>query len=81
MQLMEEARLGSLTDAQKYVVVVFDEIRVKEDLVYERHEQEIIGFVDLGNIPNQLRAMEGSEKLSKAKALQPDVATHASAKK
>ena len=78
---MEEARLGSLTDAQKYVVVVFDEIRVKEDLVYERHEQEIIGFVDLGNIPNQLRAMEGSEKLSKAKALQPDVATHASAKK
>ena len=78
---MEEARLGSLTDAQKYVVVVFNEIRVKEDLVYERHQQEIIGFVDLGNIPNQLRAMEGSEKLSKAKALQPDVATHASVKK
>ena len=53
---------------------MFDEIRIKEDLVYDSHQQEIIGFVDLGNVPNQLRAKERNEKLFDAKALEPDVA-------
>ena len=45
--------LKSLTDSsldtQRYVVVLFDEIKVQSNLVFDKHTGELIGYVDLGD--------------------------------
>lgn len=37
-----------LDEWQKYVIVILDEMHIKEDLVYEKHSGEFIGFANLG---------------------------------
>lgn len=51
-----------MPDFQKHVCLVFDEVRIKEDLVYDKHSCQIIGFVNLGNVGNQLLELERFEK-------------------
>ena len=41
-------------DHKKYVTLVMDEMYIKSDLVYDKHEGTVIGFVNLGNVNNQL---------------------------
>ena len=45
---------------QKYVAVVFDEMKIKEGIVYDKYECRIIGFVDLGVVNNTLLSFEHS---------------------
>ena len=59
LQMMKEAKMDELEDWQKYVAVVFDEVKIKEDLVYNKHTSEIIGFLDLGDVNNQLDSLAG----------------------
>ena len=40
---------SSLKGIQRYVVLSFDEIEIQENLVYDKHPGELIGFVDLGD--------------------------------
>ena len=40
----------------------FDEVRIKEQLVDDKHSCEIIGFVNLGDVNNELLEMECAEK-------------------
>ena len=47
-------------DLNRYVVFVIDEMHVKEELVYDKHEGSLIGFVNLGNINNQLLQLEAA---------------------
>jgi len=39
-------------------VLVIDEMHIKEELIYDKHEGSLIGFVNLGNINNQLLELE-----------------------
>ena len=41
-----------------YVTLVMDEVHIKEDLVYDKHQGHLIGFVDLGNANNKLLEYE-----------------------
>ena len=59
-QLRREARVDSLQEWKKYVAVVFDEVKVKEGIVYDKHECRIVGFVDFGDVNNALLAFERS---------------------
>lgn len=59
-QLVEEAKLAEIPEYQKYVALVFDEVKVKEDLVYNKHSGEVIGFVDITDINMHLKAFERS---------------------
>ena len=59
-QLQREAKLDSIPDFKRHVCLVFDEVKVKEDLVYEKHSGELIGFVNIGEINNQLLEYEQS---------------------
>ncbi len=34
---------------QRYVVLSIDEVKIQENLVYDKHSGELIGFVDLGD--------------------------------
>ena len=73
-QLMQEAGVVNLEEWKKYVVVLFDEVKIKEDLVFNKHTCEIVGFVDLGNVNNQLGALAESADTG---SFNPDrVATH-----
>lgn len=54
---MAEAKVNELEEWQKYVVVVFDEVKIKEDLVYDKNSNKIIGFVDMGEVNNELDSL------------------------
>ena len=45
--LMKEAKVGSLDNYETHVALCFDEVRIKENLVYDKHGVKIIGYVDL----------------------------------
>lgn len=45
-QLIMEADVKEEKD--KYVVLVFDEMKIREDLVFDKHSCELVGFVKRG---------------------------------
>ena len=57
-QLLDEIKIDTLAEWQKYVGLIFDEMKVKEGIVYNKHSSEVIGFVDLGKVTNQLQEFE-----------------------
>ena len=70
--LEEEAKLSELPEWKRHVTLVLDEMKVKESLVYNKHQTKVIGFVNMGDIGDHLDQLErdiGNEKI-------PHVATH-----
>lgn len=43
------SRTKSFTDLERWVVVMFDEMKIKCNLVFDKHSEKLIGFVDLGD--------------------------------
>ena len=41
-----------LFDVQKYVVVLFNEMKIQINLVFDNHSNELMGLVDLGDATN-----------------------------
>ena len=68
--LFDEASVDGLPDWKKYVVVLFDGKKVQESLVYDKHSAQVIGFVQLGDLNNQLSEFEQD------KTKHPPIATH-----
>ena len=42
----------------QYVLLLIDEMHIREDLVYDKHSGEVIGFTNLGEINEHLLAFE-----------------------
>ena len=40
----------SFSEIERYVTILFDEMKTQENLVWDKNSGEMIGFVDLGNI-------------------------------
>ena len=59
-QLKAAAKPLTLKEWEKLVVLLVDEIYIKEDLVYDKHEGTLIGFMNLGEVNNHLLAFEQS---------------------
>ena len=59
-QLMNEAKMETLKDFEKNVLLVFDEVNIRDSLVYDKHGVGILGFVDVGDINNDLLSFERS---------------------
>ena len=72
--LAKEASVSSASCYQKNVVLVFYEMRIREDLVFDKHEEIVLGFVDLGKVENQLLELERSVK--KGINIVQEVASH-----
>ena len=70
--LMKEAGLDKSTilGYQKFVTILFDEIKVKESIVYDKHSSHVLGFVELNDLYDELLQLEDSEEGHKP------VATH-----
>ena len=63
-QLMNAANAGSCPKWHKLLILLIDEIHIKESLVYDKHSGEMIGFVDLGEVNNRLTAFERSIEIN-----------------
>ena len=59
-QLYHAAKLDSCEEREKYVILLLDEMHIKEDLVFDKHSGELIGFINLGDINSHLLALEQS---------------------
>ena len=62
MQLLEVLKQQKPTHLAKYVVIVLDEMYVKEGLVIQRSSGALIGYQDLGDINNILHDAENQIK-------------------
>ena len=47
-------------ELNRYVFLVMDEVHIKTDLVYDKHQGSLIGFVNLGNTNNRLLEFENT---------------------
>lgn len=56
--LIREAKIDSLTKIQKHVILLLDEMKVREDVVFDKLTGEVIGLVNLGDINNELKSFE-----------------------
>ncbi len=43
----------------RYVILVIDEMKVQEDLVYDKTGNNLLGFVNLGNVNSEIEMLEG----------------------
>lgn len=59
-QLGCAAKLDSCESFQKCVIMLMDEMHIKEGLVYDKHSGSLTGFVDIGDINSHLLAFERS---------------------
>ena len=66
MQLCQAANLKSSKKIDQYVILILDEMHIKESLVYDKHTGELIGFTDLGDINSHIVAFEKSLTDSKS---------------
>ncbi|KAL5457434.1 hypothetical protein EMCRGX_G034693 [Ephydatia muelleri] len=74
-QLCHEANIDSIPDHEKYVCLVFDEVKIKEDLVFDKHSLELVGFVQIGDINTHLSKFESCSMPQKT-PVAPQLATH-----
>ena len=55
-----EGRSGS----QRFIVLVFDEMKVKSNLVFDKFTEELIGFLDLGDPDLNFATLEQEDELA-----------------
>ena len=53
--------------------LVFDEVKVKEDLVYDKHSANLVGFVRIGDVNDHLSRFE---RMESSEPIKPQLATH-----
>ena len=71
--LADESQVSTLPEWKRHVVLVLDEMKVKESLVFNKQETEVVGFVDMGDVNNELADLE--RECSTADQ-HPTIATH-----
>ena len=56
IQLLNEANIREEKD--RYIVLIWDEMKIKEDLVFDKHNIELIGFINCGSINSYMDNVE-----------------------
>ena len=72
-QMKEQSKVSEMPASKSYVTILLDEMKAKEDIVYDKHTGSMIGFVNLGSINDQLR--QAAEK-DVQETYHPPVADH-----
>ena len=57
-------KIRNLSDSDKYIVLLFDEIKIQENLVWDKHTGELIGFVDLGDVDVNCATLQKVDELA-----------------
>ena len=66
-QLKQAANIGKCPKWHLLIILLLDEVYIKENLVYNKHSGKLIGYVDLGNVNNHLLAFERKVRLISVK--------------
>ncbi len=53
-QLLQAAKLSMSKSYHALVILLLDEMHIREELVYDKHSGKLVGFVDLGDMNNHL---------------------------
>ena len=64
--------MNTLPEWKRHVVLVLDEMKVKESLVFDKQETEVVGFVNMGDV-NELADLERECSIADQ---HPTIATH-----
>ncbi|XP_019858496.1 PREDICTED: uncharacterized protein LOC109586734, partial [Amphimedon queenslandica] len=59
-QLLLASKLMTSAKYHNLIVVLIDEMHIREDLVYNKHTGKLVGFTDIGDINNHLMRFEKS---------------------
>ena len=59
-QLMQAASMKTCKEWEKCMILLIDEMHIKEDLIYDKHSGALIGFANLGEINTHLLHFEHS---------------------
>ena len=49
---------------ERFITILFDEMKIQEDLVWDKYSGELIGFVDLGDINTNYATLKDVEELA-----------------
>ena len=60
----------------RYVLLIIDEMKIREDLVYDKNGCHLHGFVNLGDINDQLLLLEQSTHCTVTDKPHTQLATH-----
>ena len=55
-QLVKEANITEEKD--RFLVLIWDEMKVKDDLIFDKHTCELVGFTNVGKVNNHLDKVE-----------------------
>ena len=55
---------AKLEGYQRYIVISFDEIKIRENLVFDKHYNELIGYVDIGDPELNFSTFKDSDDLA-----------------
>ena len=72
-QLMDDAHFQSLCNREKLVCLIGDEMHIREDLVYDKHSGDLMGFINLGDMNEDLKELEN--QLEASDAISPPLAS------
>jgi hypothetical protein len=72
-QLAEDYKVFEFNDAQRHVMLAFDEMKVKEGLVFDHTTGSVIGYADTGDMNSMLKSFEAEIT---GKLMKRDIATH-----
>ena len=59
--IVKEAKLAKCKEWEKHVVLIFDEMHIKEDLIFDKYTGKLKGFINLGTINDHLLQLESKK--------------------
>lgn len=58
--LIQSAKVESCPEREKHIIILLDEIHIREDLVLDKHTSALIGYTHLGDVNDHLMQFEQS---------------------
>ena len=58
-------KVKKFTDLERYTVLLLDEMKIQENLVWDKHSGELIGFVDLGDADVNFANLKDQKELAR----------------
>lgn len=75
-QLRRQSRIDTLPESRRYISLIIDEMKIKEDLVYDKNTGQIVGFTQLGEMNDTLAQVESKGCTDDESVEHPPIADH-----
>ena len=57
-------KTASFFEIERYVTILFDEMKIQENLLLDKHSGELLGFADLGDINVNVPTLKNTQTLA-----------------